>query len=251
MNIISFTKFDAENRLNPLTSCTMRITYLLLSISSLLSAISCSSDSSPVPSSNFSSSPEALATEDLKSGGIYKGVIVGSSGMFVVRLQKGVKHITITLDGVSKELSPTGLVDWTTGLPIKNAVFVSGDWQAIFSVGATGLVPSLTLDIPGHANAQVVILKETSKAIVRAYEGTYAGSESGTWNFIIQAQALVGVSRSADGLTSQSIYGLADGTTLNLTAPVGTGTLSGDNASGTWQGSSAGVSGTWTGKRVL
>lgn len=214
-------------------------------------ASACSSNSVPAPTSSLTTNPEADLAENDKSGGIYKGTIVGSSGVFVVRLQKGVKEIAITLDGVTKKLVPTGLTTWTTGDPIKNAVFALDGWEAVFSVGATGLLPQLTVNIPGHTNAQVVVLKELSTSIIRVYEGTYTGTSAGTWNFVIQGPALIGVSRSTDGSTVQSFEGLVDGTTVTFTSISGTGSLSGDNASGTWATTSPTASGSWTGKRIL
>lgn len=216
-----------------------------------IATVSCKSDSSPAPASSFPTAPEAQAAEDLKSGGVYKGAIVGSSGSFAVVLQKGITVVNVTMDGVSKSLATTALTGWTSGQPIKNALFVSGDWEATFSVGANGTVPSLSLNIPGHPNAKAVLIKELSTAIVRVFEGTYTGSESGTWNFVVQGPVLSGVSRSADGLTTLEFFGLVDGTSITLDTITGSGTISGDNVSGTWQGTTGGSAGTWTGKRVI
>lgn len=212
--------------------------------------LSCSNESTE-PTSSFSGSPDARASEDARSGGIYKGVIVGSSGHFAVVLQSGLTHIKITLDGESRTLTSTGLASWTTGDPIKNVVFASGDWQATFSVGAAGNVPSISFNIPGHSDPKVALLKEYSTGQVRLYEGTYMGTSSGTWNFLTQGPALTGVSRSADGGTSLTFYGLVNGNNITLDVVEGTGTFSGDNVSGTWSDTGSGGSGTWTGKRVM
>lgn len=211
----------------------------------------CGSDSSPAPASTLPTQPEALAAENNKSGGIYKGTIVGSSGVFVVRLQKGVKEISITLDGVTKKLTTTALDSWSSGQSIKNAAFTADDWQVVFSVGGTGTLPSLVVNIPGHSNAEVVILKELSTSIVTVYEGTFSGSSSGTWNFTIQAQVLLGAGQVNDGSAPFNFSGIVSGNSISLDTVIGKGTLSGDNASGTWQTSSPAGSGTWTGKRIL
>lgn len=213
---------------------------------------SCGSDSSTPAPSNLSTKPEALAAENGKSGGIYKGAVVGSSGVITVRLQNGVKEIVITIDGTSKTLTTTALDAWVSGDLIKNAVFLSADgWQATFSVTATGGNPSVLLSIPGHSNVVAAMFKELSTALVRVYEGTYSGTASGTWNFAIQGPALIGVYRSADNQTTGSIYGIVDSSTISLDSPSGTGTLSGNSASGSWQTSSPGGAGTWTGNRIL
>lgn len=211
--------------------------------------VSCGSD--PAPTSAFKNSPDAKASEDTKSGGIYKGVIVGSSGFFSVVLQNGLKQIVLTLDGEKRTLTTTALDTWTSGEPIKNVVFAADDWSVTFSVGGAGNVPSIALDLAGHPGAQAVIFKELSTAVIRAYEGTYSGSESGTWNFVLQGPVLSGVSRTTSGSGSSTFDGLVYGNALVLNAPItGSGTISGDSVNGTWQ-TDMSTSGTWSGKRVL
>ncbi|MBL7851647.1 MAG: hypothetical protein JNN04_12150 [Cyclobacteriaceae bacterium] len=228
----------------------MRASYLVLAILSLTLWASCSSDSTS-PASSFSGSPDAKASEDAKSGGIYKGVIAGSSGYFAVVLQSGLTHIKVTMDGESRTLTTTGLASWVSGEPIKNVVFASGDWQATFSVGAAGNTPSISFSIPGHTDPRVALLKEYSNGQVRLYEGSYTGTSSGTWNFLTQGPALTGVSRSQDGNSSLTFYGFVNENSLTLDVVEGTGTFSGDNVSGTWSLSGSADSGTWTGKRVM
>jgi hypothetical protein len=212
--------------------------------------LSCSSDTTE-PASSFSSSPDARASEDARSGGIYKGVIVGSSGYFVVVLQSGLTHIKVTVDGESRTLTTTALASWTTGDPLKNVLFVSGDWQATFSVGAAGNVPSISFTLPGHPDPKVALFKEVSTAQVRVFQGSYSGTSSGTWNFITQGPALTGVSRSADGGSTLTFYGLVNGNSISLDVVDGSGTISGDQVSGTWSDSVNAGSGNWTGKRVM
>lgn len=185
------------------------------------------------------------------SGGIYKGVIAGSSGFVAVVLQSGLKEIWLTLDNEKRTLTTSGLDSWVSGEPIKNVVFASGDWSAAFSVGAAGNVPTITLSLAVHPGAQALILKELSTDVVRVYEGTYSGSESGTWNFVLQGPVLSGVSRTTDGSGSSLLYGFVNETSITLQPPImGSGTISVDNVSGTWQ-NDASASGTWTGKRVM
>jgi len=216
-----------------------------------IALLSSCSESSDNPTSAFSNKPEALAAEDTKSGGIYKGVIVGSSGFFTVVLQNDSKEVRVTLDGESKSLATTSIPNWVSGELIKNAVFVSGDWSATFSVGIDGRNPSITFSIPGHPDAQVVIIKELSSAVARLYEGTYSGTNTGSWNFIIQGPVLSGVSRTADGSGSMEFSGIINGSTITLSTIAGSGTITVDNVNGTWQDTTGGGSGTWTGKRIL
>lgn len=216
----------------------------------LFVSFSCKKDDAE-PVSLLPTAPEAQSIHDAKSGGVYKGVIVGSSGVIKVILQKGVVEIHMTLDNVSKTLTTTDLDGWTSGEIIRNARFTADDWEILFSVGAEGTGSGANLNIPGHPDAEVIMLKETSKKIVRAFEGTYAGTESGNWNFIIQDAVLAGISRSADGLTMLAFSGLVNESSITLDTLEGTGTISGDNVTGTWTGSVSGSGGTWTGKRIL
>lgn len=212
--------------------------------------LSCSGDAAE-PATQFSSSPDARASEDSKSGGIYKGVIVGSSGTFAVVLQNGIKRIRLTMDGETRDLTTTALDSWVSGDPLMNILFEAGDWQAQFTAGSTGNVRSLIFTIPGHINPEVAILKELSTAQVRTFEGTYSGTSSGNWNFIVRGSDLYGVSRSADGGSSLAFFGLVSGTSISFQTINGSGSISGDTVSGTWSDPAHGGSGTWTGKRTM
>lgn len=213
-------------------------------------AFSCKSDPT-VPTSAFKNSADAKAEENTKSGGIYKGVIAGSSGFVAVVLQSGLKEIRLTLDNEKRTLTSTGLDSWVSGDPIKNVVFTSGDWSATFSVGAAGNVPTITLSLTGHPGAQALIVKELSTHVVRVYEGIYSGAESGTWNFVLQGPVLSGVSRTTDGSNTSLLYGFVNENSITLQPPItGSGTISVDDVSGTWETDTS-ASGTWTGKRVM
>ena len=225
----------------------LRIPILLIL---LFTAFSCKKDDA-APASTFPTTPEAQSINDDKSGGVYKGAVVGSTGSIKIVLQKGVKEIQLTIDGVSKTLTTDSLSSWTSGEIVRNAVFKADDWKVVFNVGATGIGATVVLTIPGHTGAEAILFKETSKALVRSFDGTYAGSESGTWNFIIRDAELSGISRSTDGQTISTFAGLVNENTITLLTIGGSGTISGDDASGTWQGSTADVKGTWVGKRVL
>ncbi|GAC1589730.1 MAG: hypothetical protein NVS3B19_09910 [Ginsengibacter sp.] len=61
----------------------------------IISLISCKK-SVDKPYSRFASSPEAIASFDNVSGGIYKGVLVGSTGNFKIVLQNNEVKILVT-----------------------------------------------------------------------------------------------------------------------------------------------------------
>jgi hypothetical protein len=100
-----------------------------------------------------------------------------------------------------------------------------------------------------------VITKELSTAQVKAYEGTYAGSDTGTWNFVERSGAIYCVSRSTPNPgNTTTFYGTKTGNDLEMQALGGgitaIGTIDGNSCSGTWE-ESTDVKGTWTGKRTL
>ena len=217
-----------------------------------LAPLSCKKDD-PAPVA-LASTPEAEAANDSKSGGVYKGALIGSSGTIKIVLQKGVKEMEIILDGVKKTLTTTGLASWTSGDEISAVEFTSGDWKAVLSINTNGTTISLGFDIPGHAALTGVIGKETSTALIKAFEGKYSGTESGTWNFVVQGVNLVGVSRSTDGLNNLTFYGGLVNNVITIPSPVASGTLvpgNPDKVSGIWQGGSADNHGTWEGTRTM
>jgi hypothetical protein len=94
----------------------------------LFAAFSCKKDDA-APASTFPTTPEAQSFDDAKSGGVYKGAIVGSTGTIKIVLQKGVKEIKITIDAVSKTLVTTDLDAWTSGEIVRNALFAADGWR--------------------------------------------------------------------------------------------------------------------------
>ncbi len=229
-----------------------RILYIFVAALLLISPLSCKKDD-PAPTNSLATAPDAKAANDALSGGIYKGALIGSSGIIKITLQDGVKQIEITLDGVKRTLTTTSLASWTSGQAIVDAVFSSGDWQVTLSIDADGQNLSIGLNIAGHPNITGVIVKETSTTQVKAFEGTYAGTESGTWNFVIQGQYVAGVSMGT-GSSSVTLYGSISGNVITFSTVSAAGTLTPgnpDTVAGEWTGSTPDNHGTWTGKRTL
>lgn len=230
-----------------------RILILMAFAALAFGPTSCSkSDDNPAPA--LASAPEADPAEDTKSGGVYKGALIGSSGIIKITLQKGVKEVEITLDKVKKKLTTTSLNSWTSGQAIVDAVFTGDGWSVTFSMDETGTNGNISFDIPGHASMIGIILKEHSTSQVKAYEGEYKGSDSGTWNFIEKSGLIYGVSRSSNTANGSSeFYGQRSGNNLTITLGVGataTGTINGNSCSGDWV-VSADNKGTWSGTRTL
>jgi len=136
-------------------------------------------------------SPEAKPANDGSSKGIYKGIVIGSTGSIKFDIQNAgtVIKASLTIDGTSVEL--TSAITWNgdraytapfTGLLNGQSVTIQ------FSVGMDGSEPTITsATIPGHPNATFIIAKEASTALIECYEGTYHTTkpEDGTFNLIL------------------------------------------------------------------
>ncbi len=230
-----------------------RIIYALLAGFLLIGPMACKKDETPAPS--LSNSPEALAEHDNKSGGIYKGTFANSSksGRLKINLQGGKKEINITFGGESRTLTTAALGSWTSGTEIVAAPFASGDWSITLSIAADGSVVTVSdLNLAGVTSVDGALRKELSTAIVKVYEGTYSGDDSGKWNFTVQNDVIKGV--YAGGSGSDNFSGGVVGTAITI---VTTGSVSasgsfstdGNSASGSWTGSSS--AGSWSGSRTM
>lgn len=233
------------------------ILYLVAFATLALGPMSCKKDDPAPAAPTLASAPEADAAEDSKSGGVYKGALIGSTGIIKITLQKGVKEIEITLDGVTKKLTTTDLGSWVSGQEIVEAVFANGDWSVTISLTETGDGGNVSFNIPGHPDIIPALTKELSTAQVRVYEGTYAGNDAGTWNFIERAGTIFGVSRSTVEPTNYAFFeGTRTGNSLEMQVSLqggvaeAVGTIDGNSCSGTWE-QSVDNKGTWTGKRTL
>jgi hypothetical protein len=206
--------------------------------------LSCSKDSSsdPYVCAACHPTPDALAVNNASSKGIYKGIIVGSTGTIAINIQNGVNTVTATLvlDGTTVLLTSTVTPTTAQSYLAPFTGMYNGDPISLtFSVAANGSIPTIvTSDIPGHPNASFQIIKETSTALIEAFEGTYAKTgETGVFNIVLSS-ALGGWS----GIAKNNITGELsdiDGTYANgvITESNGTvmGTITGDELHGSFQ----------------
>ncbi|HTE01877.1 MAG TPA: hypothetical protein VK668_21455 [Mucilaginibacter sp.] len=202
--------------------------------------------------------PDAVAANDNSSKGIYKGIVVGSTGTIKFDINNAGNTVTATLviDGVTVNL--TSAITWTAGVAYTAPFTGTLNGAAVtinFTVSDTGEGPSVTSsNIPGHAGAVFSLAKESSTALVEAYEGTYTTTkpESGTFNILLsRALARWGAVARKDG-SSEASHG--NGTIVNGvlidTSNKSIGTLSGDGIDGKFTDSN-GITITLTGKRTL
>ena len=209
--------------------------------------------------STCKTTPDAVAAHDANSKGIYKGVIIGSSGTIKFDIANGGNAITATMviDGINVNLSSN--VTWVAGQAYTSAFTgtLNGSQVSVnFTVAADGQGATITSsNIPGHANATFTLSKETSTALIECYEGTYSSSkpENGTFNLVLSRslKKYGGVSR-VNGSSSSSRFSGTINSSNGLLNETGSliATLSGDEIKGSFNDSN-GKSVTVNGKRTL
>ena len=217
--------------------------------------IGCSSDSDSDSGSSLATTPSAKAEYDSSNFGIYKGVIIGSTGVITINIKNdGNLKATLVLDGVTSTYTSTGEV--TLNQPITNLRFTNGNNTFDINVSANGNDIVVTdSNIENHIGATFNIIKEYSTDLVKCYQGTYTGTnDNGVFNIIIIDQDLYGLSRSNTFPESDTLFlnGEFIQNTISGTFDGGSfsGSTSGNNISGTWQNLSQ-ETGTWTGQRTL
>jgi hypothetical protein len=208
--------------------------------------LSCSSDSS----SNYTcatcaQTPDALAENDALSKGIYKGIMVGSSGTISINIQNGSDTVTATLilDGTTILLTST--ITPTTGQSYVSpftGTYNGSPISITFSVAANGSSPTIvTSDIPGHPNASFQVYKETSTSLIEAFEGTYtsSGGESGIFNIILSRElgSYSGIAKENGTNQTSEIEGYYEdnGDITNEDGTVIYGRISGDELRGSFR----------------
>lgn len=137
-----------------------------------------------------SDSPDALAANDVSARGVYKGILVGSSGTISINIQNGSSTIsaTMVLDGTTANLtSSVSVIDGEPYVAPFTGTFNGSAVSVVFSVGAGGGQPTMiSSDIPGHPNTVFELYKETSTSMIEAFEGDItAPGETGTFNIIM------------------------------------------------------------------
>ncbi|MCF6128314.1 hypothetical protein L1S35_01415 [Flavobacterium sp. AS60] len=211
---------------------------------------SCSSDDSSGPA--LSDTPLAKVEYDNSNFGIYKGVFIGSSGTVLININNdGFLEASLTIDGSTSIYTSTESA--TLNSAMAGLTFTNGSNSFDFSVTANGGDPTVSnINISGHPDATIVVLKEFHNVLAKCYVGSFSGDDSGLFHVVIVDAVVDGIARSNDGGSAFNTDGTLIGTTITGTFEGGTftGTSSGNRISGSWQ-NSFGESGTWSGTRKL
>ncbi|MCO5237383.1 MAG: hypothetical protein M9933_14050 [Chitinophagaceae bacterium] len=199
---------------------TLKIIPVLLAV---VVSFSCSKESKDndddYTCTSCSSAPVAVAANNTVSKGIYKGVLIGSSGTLIFDIQNTTHTITgtmvidgnvVTLACDVTDLDPSADFEASfTGTLNANPVTIR------FRVDKKGANPTIvSANIPGHPDAVFIVAKETSDTLLECYEGTYTISgdwtEKGTYNFLIARKSGGGTWQAIaaeDGFPEEFTYG--------------------------------------------
>jgi hypothetical protein len=210
---------------------------------------------------------ETTAEFDNSNFGLYKAILVGSSGTVKIEINNGNNEAKayIAINNKTDEL--TGTNTFIKGQAIDNATFVGAFSSFTFSVESDGTNPVISaIQIEGHDDVLVAVLKQTSTNVASAFEGTSVegNDHKGVFNIIRNDNAYWGISRGADGISYSfkgdigkdgSVRGSSQTTFMGLEVTMTySGKFDGNGAiSGTWTTSWKGGTngGSFTGKKTL
>jgi hypothetical protein len=243
----------------------MKKIHFIIATLSIIVLVACKKTSStsttPYTCTTCKTTPDAKAANDGSSKGIYKGVVIGSSGTITFDIANNGTTITavMVIDGVTVNL--TSAITWVAGQPYVadfTGTLNSAPVTIHFSVGLSGGSPTVTSStIPGHPSSTLNIIKETSTGLVECFEGNYNTTlpETGTFNIILSRQlaAWSGVARKS-GSTTTSTAGSGSIVNNKLIDPsqnnASLGTINGDDLNGSFLDGN-GKTVTIIGKRTL
>jgi len=120
---------------------------------------------------------------DNTSFGVYKGVVIGSSGTIFFRINNGdnIAKGYLNIDNKWDTLSTGTTI--VSGQPLINVVFTGHFSSMTLNANADGSHANLTaIQITGHSNPTIFIIHENSTKQIYCYEGTFNGSSTGILN---------------------------------------------------------------------
>lgn len=229
----------------------MKKFFTLLFISILFSC-SKSDDSNP-QAAVLAANPEAVVAHDLSNYGIYKGVLVGPSGVAKVNINNdGTLSATVVLEGTTHTFTTSESVAQNQN--ISGLTFTKGNMKFDFNCNAHGDEIEVTdLVIPGYDKVSMILMKEYSDTQVKCFQGTYTGAaDQGTFNLMTSGELVYGLAHSTPEDSVWYIQGSSKGTSISGSMENAnfSGGIFGNSANGVWQNSSS-QSGTWVANRTL
>ncbi len=185
--------------------------------------------------------------------GIYKGILVGSSGIVMININNnGTTNALLTIDGVRLEFNAIEQVTEHQSTPIR---FANNDNSFDFMVGKNGENPTiLNCNFKNYPQVKIQVAKEQSSSPIKCYQGRYTGDDAGIFNFYIDEKGgIYGMAKSKyndDILTlNGSLYSENSITGTIIADGQFEGTISSNYYEGSWQKSQEN-SGIWYATRT-
>ena len=265
----SLARFEKQNNhpKSKIMKTLKQSIYYVFTLCILLSAVSCKKDKQSDPAftcTTCKTAPDAKVENNAISKGVYKGVVVGSTGTISIDVLNGGSTIaaTLILDGQTINLSSTAV--WASGTPLTAGFTGTAggqNYSFTFTVQANGTSPTTnSYTIPGHPTIAFTLIKETSDNLIKCYLGTTEGKktsgtlQSSVLNIITSGETNTWFGLSKDNASGgiSTVDGTISGSTLNCncgpTTTV-TGVVTADQIDGTYKGSDN--QGTFIAKRTL
>ena len=216
------------------------------------------SGTTPVPPGNGSSTTLGTKAQyNNSSAGVYKGIVIGSTGTITFTINNGDNVVKgfLNIDNQKDTLSTTTTI--ISGQPLINVVFTGRLSSMTLNANADGSHANLTaIHITGHSNPTIFIIHENSTKQVYCYEGTFSGNSAGILNCARVGQnngdtAYVLTRITGDTSLSNGFGQVTNNSTaINLYRDLAVtfaiqGSFSGNNFSGTWSWAAVGGNGTF------
>ena len=138
-----------------------------------------------VPPDQFPAAAETKSPFNNTTFGVYKGVIIGSSGTIVIRINNGDDIVKgyLSVDNAFDTLSASQAVQLSQ--PISNLKFTGKFSSITLSTDADGSNAILSnISINGHEKVAGIVVHENSNLQVQCFEGSFSGGLTGIMNLI-------------------------------------------------------------------
>ena len=231
--------------------------FLIASIVISLFACNKSKNETKITDNGLPAAPETKLQFDNTSFGVYKGVIIGSSGTIIFKINNGDNIIKgfLDIDNFKDTLSTSFTI--SSGQPLSNILFIGRISSMRVSANANGSNASLSnIQINGHNNVTGFIIHENSTKQVFCYEGTFTGGASGIINatrvgsknydttyILAKVQSVNdttlyrGFDQTVNDTTRVNLYKPDGGIQFSTVGMFNTGNFNPNTFNGTWTGS--------------
>ena len=185
--------------------------------------------------------------------GIYKGILVGSSGIVLININNnGTTNALLTIDGVQYEFNAIEQVTENKSIPIR---FKNNNDSFDFMVGKNGENPTiLNCNLKNYPQVKIQVAKEQSRSPIKCFQGRYTGDDAGIFNFYIDEKGgIYGMAKSKYDDNIHPLNGSLHSQNLITGTIITDGQFEGSISSiyyeGSWQKSQEN-SGIWYAKRT-